>query len=200
MGKAITKQIILLVAFSLLFSCNNMTRKDNDKTNLNKNKIDSTKSIDSIKSISSIDTSSKIMIDPGIPHEYPFDTILNNCFQSPGEDGQLNGGTTMGMIDCYDYSTTKLDTLVNKIYKKLYSKLDNKDKLKLKKSQNNWRKFYISESDFVFSAYYTWANLSKYGHGREHAITQAEWRYDVMRKRLIDLTKYEAEIFTVDEK
>ncbi len=184
--KTLSKIIIL----TLLFSCQN--RQDNGKSNLDNNKIDST------KSISHVDSSSKILKYSSIPHEFPFDTILNNCLESSGEDRQLNGGTTMGMIACFYNATNILDSIVNNMYKKLFSKLDKNDRQKLKKSQDCWRKYYAVESDFVYSAYYTSANFGKYGHGREHAITQAEWRYDIMRKRLIDLTKYDAEIFIED--
>jgi uncharacterized protein YecT (DUF1311 family) len=184
------RTITYLAILTFLASCNN-NRQENLQIN--------------------IDTAST-RLTANIPQEqthvidsFPFDTILNNCFNAPIKDtnliggyGNLAGGSTMGMIGCYDYATNELERLVNNIYTNIYSKLDKDDKQKLKLSQDNWRKFYNAEGEFLYSAFYTWANKSKYGHGREHAITQAEWRYNVMRERLINLTKYDNEIW-VDE-
>ncbi|MEI6122325.1 MAG: lysozyme inhibitor LprI family protein [Bacteroidota bacterium] len=184
------RTITYLAILTFLVSCNN-NRQENPKIN--------------------IDTASSRLSD-NIPQEqtqdidsFPFDTILNNCFNAPikdtnliGGDGNLAGGSTMGMIGCYDYATNQLDKLVNNIYSNTYSKLDKDDKQKLKLSQDNWRNFYNAEGEFLYSAFYTWANKSKYGHGREHAIMLAEWRYNVMRERLINLKKYDNEIW-VDE-
>jgi len=181
----------------IFWGCNG-SRQDNNNSN-----------VDTIKIISKINISSPPQ--PGKSDEreglifdsFQFDTILYNCFNLPFRDtnlintgGQLAGGTTMGEIYCYDYAANKLDTLVNNVYIRLYAKLDNDDKLKLKLSQKNWRKFYYAEGEFLYSAFYTWTNKTKYGHGREHAITQAEWKYVVMRERLINLTKYDNEIWT----
>ena len=122
--------------------------------------------------------------------EFPFDTILAFCLENP----DLKGETTAGTLDCYYNASLKLDTLVVQRYENLYSKLDTGDRKRIKKSQQQWTAFYQAESDFLYSAYFTWANKTKYGHGREHSLLQAEWKYDLVRKRLIDLSKYDAEI------
>jgi len=178
------KTLVYIIILTFLLSCN-YNRQDNSEHNLDNKKIDSTLTAPNEKSQKEIDLET---------YSLPFDTSLINCLHTSDGKGQ----TTMGMIDCYYNAINILDSLVNKMYNKLSSKLDKTDKQKLKKSQDNWRKYYSAESDFLFSAFYTWANSSKNGHGREHAITQAEWRYDVMRKRLIDLTKYDTEIFIED--
>jgi uncharacterized protein YecT (DUF1311 family) len=175
-------RIILYISIlTCIISCNS-NRQENKKSNIDKTLTDS-----SIKT--PVDNLQK-EID-----SFPFDTILDNCLNAPNGVGQ----TTMGMVDCYDNASIKFDTILMKLYKELYTKLDKQDKQKLKVSQENWRKFYKAESDFLYSAFYTWANSSKYGHGREHSITQAEWKYNVMRQRLINLMKYNEEI-SVDEK
>lgn len=177
----IKHSFLLLVTCLLLSSCGNQATVKNEKA------VNDTPKVDSGKTISSVKPSDINVNSDG--DSYPFDAILSNCLD------EKEGGTTVGMIDCYTQSAVKLDTLVGKIYRKLYAKLDNKDKQKLKLSQDNWRKFYAAEGDFLYSAFYTWANVSKYGHGREHAITQASWHYEVVRQRLIALTEYEKEIY-----
>jgi uncharacterized protein YecT (DUF1311 family) len=113
-------------------------------------------------------------------------------------DIESTGSSTNDMINMFYKATAKLDSLLELKYNQLIVRLDKVDQIKLKTSQDNWRKFRDSESDFLMSAYYTWANESKYGHGREHAITQAEWRYTIVRRRLVSLTIYDEEIYDTD--
>lgn len=127
-----------------------------------------------------------------IIYTHPFDTILEKCLDRSGQ-------TTNDMIECYYTTTNILDSLVHGKYLEIYNKLDVEDKQKFKLSEDNWVKYYKSESDFLMSAFYTWANKSKYGHGREHSITQAEWRYTIVRQHLIDLTDYNEEIYIIDD-
>ena len=126
--------------------------------------------------------------------EYPFDSILESCLDS-GE----NRGNTMGEIECYYDAAIKLDTLIDKYYHILFKKLDKSDRYKLKVSQDKWLQYYHAESKFIYSAFYTWSNFSKYGHGREAAIDQAQWRYELARKRLVDLIKYDSQIVNVSD-
>lgn len=118
-----------------------------------------------------------------------FDKLVKACLST--SDGQ----TTLGMIQCFDTATIYLDSILLNTYEILYNKLDKVDKKKLKKSQENWVKFKKAENEFLYSSYYTWANYSKYGHGREDAITQAAWKYDIVRERLINLLKYNEGIY-----
>ncbi len=118
-----------------------------------------------------------------------FDKLVDECLLT--SDGQ----TTLGMIQCFDSAAVFLDSILSNTYDMLYTKLDSTDKKKLRESQENWQKFRISESEFLTSSFYTWANFSKYGHGREHSITQSAWKYDIVRERLINLIEYNEEIY-----
>lgn len=179
----IKHSFFLLITCFLLLSCGNQTTVKNEKALNDTPKVDSAKTISSAKPSELKENYNK--------DSYPFDTILYNCMHLKGG----SGGTTVGMTDCFTNSAVKLNRLVDQMYRKLYLKLDKKDKRKLKLSQDNWRKFYAAEGDFLYSAFYTWANVSKYGHGMEHSITQAEWHYKVVCQRLIALTEYEKEIY-----
>lgn len=181
------KYFYFIVALVLLSSCNNSLKDERQKSS-----TDTTKTSFAENTLDTTISSKKAALERDV---FPFDSIIRNCMHTPTKSGWSKGGTTDGMVDCYYNSADKLETLINNIYNKLYSKLDNEDRLKLSLSQNRWKKFYLAEGDFLFSAFYTWANARKYGHGREHAITQAEWRYDIVRQRLIDLTKYDKEIY-----
>lgn len=173
----------LLVICFIVSSCGNPATVKNEKA------VNDTPRVDSAKTISNAKPSS--LKENYNKDSYPFDTILYNCMHVKGG----HGGTTVGMIDCFTNSAVKLNTLVDQMYRKLYLKLDKEDRPKLKLSQDRWRKFYAAEGDFLFSAFYTWANVRKYGHGRGHAISQAEWHYKVVRQRLIALTEYDSEIY-----
>lgn len=182
------KLIFIPIIAILLFSCNSSPKQHDEKSSLNVGKTDS------VKTSSNTGPSSKSDINSN-KDIFPFDSILRNCMDSRNVNGYTEGLSTTGMIDCYTNSAIKLDSIVNEVYHKLYSKLDKGDKRKLKLSQDRWKKFYTAEEDFLYSAFYTWANASKYGHGRDHAISQAEWSYGVVRQRLIDLTKYDDQIY-----
>jgi uncharacterized protein YecT (DUF1311 family) len=124
------------------------------------------------------------------------DSILENCLGMPDHSGE----TTIGMTDCYELATSKMDTLIDYQYIKLYQKLDNDDRINLKSSQDKWKKFYEAEADFLYDSFKTWTNYRKYGHGSIHTIMQAEWKYKIKRQRLIDLTNYDDEIFVEETK
>lgn len=181
------KILQLSIVYSLLASC-----ADNVSSN--------NKSIQTIDTTTSVDTDTTVTkivhaISLDTTNIYPFDTILDKYISA----GDTVGSGTNDMIGWFYDATKKLDSLVDIKYAQLMKRLDKEDKAKLKLSQDNWKKYRDAEADFLMSAYYTWANASKYGHGREHSITQAEWRYSVVRLRLIALTKYDDEIYDVNE-
>lgn len=181
------KTLRLSIFCLLLLSCT-----DNDSvTKKSIQTVETTKSVDKDTVVTKIFHA--ISLDT--TNIYPFDTILDNYISA----GDTMGSGTNDMISWFYNATKKLDSLVEIKYNKLIKRLDKEDQAKLKLSQDNWKKYRDAEADFLMSAYYTWANASKYGHGREHSITQAEWRYSVVRLRLIALTKYNDEIYDIDD-
>lgn len=115
------------------------------------------------------------------------DSTLFNCLDAAG-------ATTMGDIDCYYRLTEVVEQKIKKEYKKLYTMLDSADKALFKRTQNKWDSYFKQEKEFLYSAFYTWANYSKYEHGREHSIAQAEWLFKIARQRLIAIRAISNEI------
>lgn len=143
----------------LLFSCNSFPVRERGQPSPDTNKVDPGKESSNISTPSKSTTNTDKVI-------LPFDSILRNCMNSCNESGYLNGQTITGMIDCFYNPANQLDSIADQVYYKLYAKLDRQDKQKLKLSKDRWRKFYSAEEDLLYSAFYTWANASKYGHGR----------------------------------
>ncbi|MES2702354.1 MAG: lysozyme inhibitor LprI family protein [Bacteroidota bacterium] len=127
-----------------------------------------------------------INADTSLAHD--IDSILYNC-----PDGL--GRTTIGDITCYQETIVLVEKKIDLEYKVLYNRLDDIDKKLLKKTQDSWNAYFNAESFFLHSAFYTWANYQKYGHGREHAIAQAEWLFKLARQRLIAIRVFSNEIY-----
>ena len=104
-------------------------------------------------------------------------------------------GSTIGDMRSYYRATIKLDTLIEVVYKKVYNKLNGEqDKKLFKISQDNWKKYFLSESTFLHEIYYT--KQLEYGFGYEHSITQAQWAFQVARQRLILLKNIDDQTYT----
>jgi uncharacterized protein YecT (DUF1311 family) len=180
MNPKMYKISIIIIFLIFIYSCQNKTKNDSNAKGVNSQLLS-----DSIIDINQ----TKIQIDT-----FYFDKFVHSCLST--SDGQ----TTLGMIQCLDSATVYLDSILHNSYDSLLVKLDITDQKKLKASQENWMKFRIAEFDFLYSSFYTWANFSKYGHGREDAILQAEWKYNIVRERLINLIKYNEGIYVEDTK
>jgi hypothetical protein len=107
-------------------------------------------------------------------------------------------GSTFGDMGSYYRATEKLDTLIEVVYKKVYQKLkSNQDKKLFKSSQDNWKRYFESETNFLHEIYYT--KETEYGFGREHSITQAQWSFQVARQRLILLRNIDEQTYNNDD-
>ncbi len=115
------------------------------------------------------------------------DSMLFNCLD-------LFGATTMGDIECYYKLTEIVEKNIKKEYIKLYARLDSTDKKLFKATETRWNNYFKEEKAFLYSAFYMWSNYSKYEHGREHSIAQAEWLYKLARQRLIAIRAFSNEI------
>jgi hypothetical protein len=115
------------------------------------------------------------------------DNVLFNCLDSAGE-------TTMGNIECYYRLTEVVGQKIKKEYRRLYARLDNTDKRLFKATETRWDSYFKQEREFLYSAFYTWSNYSKYEHGREHSEAQAQWLFQIARQRLIAIRAISNEI------
>ncbi len=107
-------------------------------------------------------------------------------------------GTTFGDMRSYYRAIEKLDTLIDVVYKKVYQKLKTEqDKKLFKSSQDNWKRYFASETTFLHEIYYT--KEAEYGFGREHSITQAQWSFQVARQRLILLRNIDEQTYSDDD-
>lgn len=104
-------------------------------------------------------------------------------------------GTTTGEVESYYRASQKLDTLIESVYQEIYQRLPyEQDKKLFKTAQDNWKNYYTSETKFLHDIYYT--QKAEYGFGREHAITQAQWAFQVARQRLILLKNINEQIYS----
>jgi len=109
-----------------------------------------------------------------------------------------NDGTTFGAMRCYYRATEKTDTLIEAAYQEIFQKLrSQQDKKLFKTAQDNWQNYFASEKIFLHKIFYS--KEPGYGLGREHAITQAQWVFQVARQRLILLKNIDGQISIVDE-
>lgn len=188
------KQLQILILLMILISCD---IKETNKGSINqKDSIIETalkgdpreEDMLALKEMSHNSTSNGISDDS---FAVSIDTYVLDCLDT--------NGTTTGMIDCYRLAVTRLDSLIDLKFKEIYSKLDKEDKSAFKTSHENWKIYFVSESDFLHGAFYTWANYSQYGHGREHSITQNQWIYQIARNRFIALSNYNDQLYTEEE-
>ena len=122
-------------------------------------------------------------------YSHDIDSFLKNY---PGD------GTTFGDMRSYYRAIEKLDTLIEVVYKKIYRKLESEqDKKLFKYSQDNWKRYFASETNFLHEIYYT--KQIEYGFGREHSITQAQWSFQVARQRLILLKNIDEQTYNDDD-
>jgi hypothetical protein len=185
------KTLIKLLFLLILISCNNPNSRivennppDTTVTKVEQEKFENEDRL-ALKTMSFNSTSSELNDDS---FAVQIDNYVLKCMDS--------NSTTIGMIECYRIGTIKLDTLIKYKFEEIYSKLDGEDKLSFKTSHDNWLRFFGSESKFLQNSFYTWANYSQYGHGREHSITQAQWRFQIARQRLIALSNYNDQLYT----
>lgn len=120
---------------------------------------------------------------------YDIDTFLKNY---------LSDRTTYGDMETYYYATQKLDTLIEKVYIKIYQKLRSEhEKYLFKTSQDNWIRYFESETNLLHYIY--WSKQTENGFGREHSITQAQWTFQIARQRLILLKNIDEQTYTDEE-
>jgi hypothetical protein len=102
-------------------------------------------------------------------------------------------GSTGGDMRQYYRAREKLDTMIESVYQGVYQKLKtDSDKRLLETTQREWRTYFAGETKFLHEVYYT--NKDLYGLGKEHAITQSQWAFQVARQRLILLKNIEAQL------
>ena len=79
-------------------------------------------------------------------YSYDIDAFLKNY---------TSDGTTLGDMRSYYRATEKLDTMIEVVYKKVYQKLKSEqDKKLFKASQDNWKRYFASETNFLHEIYW----------------------------------------------
>lgn len=122
-------------------------------------------------------------------YSYDIDTFLKNY---------NSDGTNFGDMRSYYRATEKLDTMIEVVYKNVYQKLKTEqDKKLFKASQDNWKRYFASETTFLHEIYYT--KETEYGFGREHSVTQAQWAFQMARQRLILLKNIDEQTYTDED-
>lgn len=98
--------------------------------------------------------------------------------------------TNYGMPCCYYLAEkyAKLE-LAGKL-KILYGKLEPEDSTNFSKAQNSWQVYYDNEWEFLRQSFIAYANLSKYGQGREIMIHTQSWKYQIIKDRILTIMLY----------
>jgi hypothetical protein len=98
--------------------------------------------------------------------------------------------TNYGMPCCYyladKYAQTELADYLNVLYKSL-EKIDSANFVK---AQQAWQTYYESEWEFLRHAFIAYANLSKYGQGREVMIETMSRKYQMIKDRILMIKSY----------
>ena len=98
--------------------------------------------------------------------------------------------TTEGMANSYDEASEYAETELKMMLIILFNNLEKEDSSKLYISQNNWRLFYKSESEYLENTFVAYSNFSKYELGREAYIYPHICRYDYIKERILKLREY----------
>jgi hypothetical protein len=72
----------------------------------------------------------------------------------------------------------------------LTAKLEKDDAINFSKAQQAWQSYYESEWDFLRQAFIAYANLSKYGQGREIMIETQSRKYQMVKGRILTVKSY----------
>jgi hypothetical protein len=98
--------------------------------------------------------------------------------------------TNYGMPCCYYLADKYAQTELAEYLKILTAKLEKDDAINFSKAQQAWQSYYESEWDFLRQAFIAYANLSKYGQGREIMIETQSRKYQMVKGRILTVKSY----------
>ncbi len=98
--------------------------------------------------------------------------------------------TNYGMPCCYYLADKYAQTELAYYLKILTAKLEKDDSVNFLKAQQTWQMYYESEWDFLRQAFIAYANLSKYGQGREIMIETQSRKYQMIKDRVLTVKSY----------
>ncbi|MBX3165700.1 MAG: hypothetical protein KF900_14585 [Bacteroidetes bacterium] len=98
--------------------------------------------------------------------------------------------TNYGMPCCYFNAEKFANEELAERLKLLYSKLEKSDAENFKQSQSAWEKYYFLEWEFIRQAFVGYANVRKYGQGREIMIHNQARHYQMIKERIITINNY----------
>ena len=102
----------------------------------------------------------------------------------PFEDNIQKAQTTYDYTEAYNKFEIELDKELNKAYKLLMNKLNEKNKIKLKYSQIQWLKYRDSEIEWIIN------NFTQEEFGTSYVITVGEFRTKLIKNRVEELYWY----------
>jgi len=101
-----------------------------------------------------------------------------------------NNESNLAMPCCYYLATKYAKAELRKNIKLLYKKLEKQDSLSFSKAQRRWEMYYDAEIEFINGAFIAYANLTKYGLGREIMIDDAARVYKMIKDRILTIRSY----------
>ena len=113
------------------------------------------------------------------------DSVL--IYYITNEDNETNSS---GISCCYYLADKFAQTELTDILKSLYSNLEKEDSLNFQKAQQAWQTYYENEWEFLRQAFVGYANLSKYGLGREAMIETVSRKYQIIKDRILMVESY----------
>jgi uncharacterized protein YecT (DUF1311 family) len=113
------------------------------------------------------------------------DEELNRCSESPEN-------ATMDMVDCYWNAYTKMDKLLNQVYKSLQSKLSKKERVILRGAQKKWNEFRNAEMDLSIA-------LDPNAGGSLATVNKNAASYALLKARVEQLEQYLSDVSERDQ-
>jgi uncharacterized protein YecT (DUF1311 family) len=98
--------------------------------------------------------------------------------------------TNYAMPCCYFLAEHFAQTELKENLTILYAKLEKEDSANLYNAQKAWQNFYDTEWTFIKTAFVGYANVSKYGQGREIMIEDASREYGMIKDRILTIKEY----------
>ncbi len=123
----------------------------------------------------SIDTTTQLIIA---------DSVL--IFYLSNEENETN----YAMPCCYFLAEKYAETELKRNLNILYKKLEKQDSINFYKAQKAWQAYYNTEWEFLRQAFVAYANVSKYGQGREVMLETASRKYQMIKDRILMIKSY----------
>lgn len=101
-----------------------------------------------------------------------------------------NNETNYGMPCCYYLADKYAQKELIYYLKILYNKLEKDDSAIFLKAQQAWQTYYECEWEFLRNTFIAYANLSKYGQGREIMIETQSRKYQMIKDRILTIKSY----------